>query len=104
MLNISDIPRATLIRLGSGPEQECTAELFEQWLDMCPDPRKEAARTVGALCDAIRQLRNDYDWEHARAERAIRLLAEATPKVDPDLRAISDITIPWLYRCHGGMV
>jgi len=80
-LQIVDIPRATLIRLSGGPEQECTAELFRKWLDECPsDPLDEAARTVEALCDAIRQLRNDYEYEFARAERAV---AELVRRIAP---------------------
>jgi hypothetical protein len=77
VLLLSDISRATLIRLGGGPEQECTTELFRQWLDEChADPRDEAALTVGALCDVIRQIRNDYEYERARADRAIAELVE----------------------------
>ena len=78
-MNISDIPRVTLINI-DGKEQECTAELFEQWLSVCLcDPIKESAKTVGALCDAFRQLRNDYEYERGRAERAIALLTSTPP-------------------------
>lgn len=71
VFNLSEINRVTLINI-DGKEQECDAALARQWLDICPhDARDEAARIIGALCDAIRQIRNDYHYEFGRAERAV---------------------------------
>lgn len=54
-----DAYKATTIILPGEPEQEITADLMLRWLESHATPNDEAAKTVAALCDVVRDLRRD---------------------------------------------